>query len=238
MINVPSSFATLGSVAIWGLSMLAVSVSTDENTLIETVRPYVDSICDSFDQIPSDRKALLQEVADYIRQRHTDGREAQLVFICTHNSRRSHLGQVWCQIAAAYYGVSGVGTYSGGTEATACNLRTIQALRRAGLSVVTSSAGDNPVYLIQYADTAPPIRAYSKIYSAEGNPQREFAAMMCCSDADEKCPMVSGAEARFALHYDDPKLADGTSAETARYDERSREIAREMFFILSRVAAK
>jgi hypothetical protein len=179
---------------------------------------------------------MLSDVATYVLERAKSDQLANLVFICTHNSRRSHFSQVWCQVAAEYYGVSGINAYSGGIEATACNIRTVRALRRAGLSVATSTRGDNPVYLIQYSDDKPPIRAYSKIYSAEGNPSRKFAAVICCSDADKKCPLVIGADGRFPLHYDDPKSADGTPQEAARYDQRSFQIACEMFFVMSQVA--
>ncbi|REJ98509.1 MAG: protein-tyrosine-phosphatase [Planctomycetota bacterium] len=203
--------------------------------MIEPVRPYVRGVVDSIDSLPAERKDKLSRVAEYIAARVADGETAKLVFICTHNSRRSHLSQIWCQTAAAYYGVPRVATYSGGTEATACNIRTIRALRRAGLSAVASTEGENPVYLVQYSELRPPIRAYSKVYSQEGNPTSEFAAMMCCSDADRECPDVAGADGRFPLHYEDPKVADNTPEEAQRYDERSLEIAREMFFLMAEV---
>ena len=38
-----------------------------------------------------------------------------------------------------------------------------------------------------------------------------------------------------AIHYADPRLCDDTPAETSAYNERCREIAREMFYIMSEV---
>src|SRR5690606_25102910 len=102
---------------------------------------------------------------------------------------------------------------------------------RAGLSVVATGRGDNPIYLIQFSEARDPIRAFSKVYTEHGNPMSDFAALMCCSDADVRCPVVSGAEKRFSLHYEDPKEADGTPDEATRYDERSLQITREMFFV-------
>jgi len=37
--------------------------------------------------------------------------------------------------------------------------------------------------------------------------------------------------ARFALPYDDPKQSDGTPTEVKTYDERCRQIAREMLYM-------
>jgi arsenate reductase len=218
------------------VAMTATLTLANEAQLIEPVRPFVQRVVAAQNELSPERRKMLSDVAATVAERIRSDEQAQLVFICTHNSRRSHLSQVWCQVAAEYYGVSGVQTFSGGTEATACNIRTVRSLRRAGLSVAASTGGDNPVYLIQYTDEKPPIRAFSKVYSEDGNPSKKFVAMMCCSDADEKCPLIVGADRRFPLHYDDPKSADGTPQEAARYDERSFQIACEMFFVMSQVA--
>lgn len=204
--------------------------------LIEPVRSFAERLDEGIDSLPQDRQVLLDGVCDYISTRVKRGEPVRLVFICTHNSRRSHLAQVWCQIAAARYNVPGIETFSGGTEATACNIRTVRVLRRAGLSVVATSQTDNPVYLAQYSDALPPLQLYSKVYSSNGNPSSGFAAMLCCSDADEQCPLVSGSDGRFGLHYEDPKSADNSPAERQRYDERNLQIAQEMFRVMSEVA--
>ncbi|MBI1346972.1 protein-tyrosine-phosphatase [bacterium] len=206
--------------------------------LLEPLHPFVAEVVATIDSLPSERQELLTRVADDVVSRVQTGKPVHLTFICTHNSRRSHLAQIWCQVAAAYYEVPGVETYSGGTEATACNIRTVRSLRRAGLSVATMTPGKNPVYLVQYAESAPALKVFSKVYSEEGNPQSNYLAMMCCSDADQNCPIVRGASARFSLQYLDPKVSDGTPEEAARYDERSRQIAQEMFFLMANVAQR
>lgn len=206
-----------------------------EADLIEGIRPYVAGVVGEFGQIPEPRKKELTKAALFVRSQIAAGQEAKLTFICTHNSRRSHLSQIWAQAAALYYDVAGVKTFSGGTEATACNIRTVGALRRSGLEITDSTGGKNPVYLVQYGKTAPPIRAFSKVYSGEGNPTEGFAAMMTCTQADGNCPVVEGSAIRIRIHYEDPKVADDTPGEASRYDERCRQIAREMFFMMSRV---
>ena len=204
-------------------------------TLLPPLRSYTDEVAGELDAISDERKIVLGEIAATIAARLEDGVDANVTFICTHNSRRSHMSQIWAQTAACYYGLDRVHAYSGGTEVTACNCRTITAMRRAGFTIEDATAGDNPLYLVRYADDRPPIRAYSKLYNADGNPKDGFIALMTCSKADKSCPVVKGAVARYAIHYTDPRLCDDTPTETTAYNERCREIAREMFYIMSQV---
>jgi hypothetical protein len=213
----------------------ACTTAAAETSLLEPLRPYVVKVIGGVDTIPAERRDMLKATADFISKQLAEGKEAKLIFICTHNSRRSHLGQVWAQVAAFYYGVPNVTTFSGGVEIRECNIRTVQALRRAGMAIVRSTEGKNPVYLAQYADNAVPMRLFSKIYNMDGNPTEGFGAMMCCADADTKCPAVFGQLIRIPLHYNDPKAADNTPEEGAKYDERSLQIATEMFYVMSLV---
>ena len=206
-----------------------------ESLLLEPLRGYAREVAASAAEISAERQDVLRQVAETIQQPLAVGTRVNLTFICTHNSRRSHLGQIWAQVAATLYGIPAgqVRTFSGGTEVTACNLRTVRALRRTGLSVVEAEANaGNPVYLVQFAEQEPPLRAFSKVYHRDGNPSENFLALMCCSDADDKCPIVTGATNRFALYYLDPKNSDDTPQEDACYDERCRQIAIEMFFMM------
>jgi hypothetical protein len=143
------------------------------------------------------------------------------------------MSQIWAQTAAHYFGLDQVHAFSGGTEATACNCRTIAAMRRVGFDIQDATSGENPLYLVRYAEDRAPIRAYSKLYNADDNPKQDFIALMTCSSADKSCPVVEGAVARYAIHYADPRLCDDTPTETSAYNERCREIAREMFYIMS-----
>lgn len=212
-------------------------VTKAENTLqvLEASASRIDAMHVRVDVIPNERREVLDSAAEFVATKLTAGEIAELTFICTHNSRRSHLSQIWAQVAADYYGLDRVKTYSGGTEATACNIRTVRALRRSGLEVVATTAGDNPKYLVQYAENRPAMEVYSKVYDSQANPQDGYAAMMCCGDVDERCPVVHGAEIRVPLHYKDPKAADDTPNEAATYDERSAEIGGEMFYLFWKV---
>ena len=196
---------------------------------------YIQQAQQGFDRIPDKRKQQLKKLAQFVQTKIKSGEEAQLIFICTHNSRRSHMGQLWARVAADYYGVSDVRTFSGGTEATAFNPRAVAALERAGFTIEKTSEGDNPHYRVGYASDAPTQEAFSKKYDDTVNPSENFAAIMTCSQADANCPLVPGATLRIAIPYEDPKEADGTPEEATRYDERSQQITTEMLYCFSQV---
>ncbi|MBL7827394.1 MAG: protein-tyrosine-phosphatase [Saprospiraceae bacterium] len=193
------------------------------------------SILPPLETLPDERKDVLKALITYIIEKRQKGEPVKLTFICTHNSRRSHLGQIWAQVAAYYYGIEPVDCFSGGTETTACNPRTVAAMQRAGFDIQAVSEGDNPFYLIRYADGMHPLLAFSKVYDQKPNPERGFAAVMTCSHAEENCPFIPGTERRIAVMYEDPKVSDGTPQESAVYDERCRQIAQEMMYVFEQV---
>ena len=226
---------TIGIIALYCAGCSGTHQSRSNANLLPPLLPYVNEVANELETVSAERRAVLGEIAGSITARLENGEEAKLTFICTHNSRRSHMSQIWAQTAAYYYGLEKVHAFSGGTEATACNCRTVAAMRRVGFAIEDATTGDNPLYLVRYADDRPPIRAYSKLYNADANPKGDFIALMTCSVADQTCPVVKGAIARYAIHYADPRLCDDTPTETSAYNERCREIAREMFYIMSEV---
>ena len=180
-------------------------------------------------------KSELQPLIDFIQGKVSTNNNINLNFICTHNSRRSHLSQVWAQVAAHYFNVKNVYCYSGGTEATALFPMAAKALELAGLKVNNLSDGNNPVYSIKYAENEHPIIAFSKTYDNEFNPKSEFAAIMTCNNADVGCPFIPGAEKRIPVKYDDPKAFDNTPQQAEKYTERSNQIASEMLYVFSQI---
>lgn len=188
-----------------------------------------------FDHITSDRKGILQPLIDFIQDKHRAQREIRLNLICTHNSRRSHLSQVWAQTAAGYYGIKNVFCYSGGTEATALFPMVAETLRHTGFKVQVIAEGNNPVYAIKYSDNEHPVIGFSKTYDHEFNPSGAFAAIMTCSQADGGCPFILGAEKRIPITFEDPKAFDNTPWQVEKYQERSLQIATEMFYVFSQI---
>lgn len=194
------------------------------HTKLET---YITTVISRFETIGEERQVLLQSMAQSIAF-HDD---VALNFICTHNSRRSHYGQIWSAIAADYYGYS-IQTFSGGTEVTAFNPNAIASLVRAGL-IAKKLDGSNPKVELYFSDSAKPLVCFSKLFDDEANPNKNFLAVMTCSEANEKCPFVPGALKRIPLTYEDPKISDGTTEQNAMYDERCLQIATEMFYLFS-----
>lgn len=185
--------------------------------------------------VSDERKEVLQPLIDYIQNKVTSNQEIRLNFICTHNSRRSHLSQIWAQTMAFQFGISRVFCYSGGTEATAMFPKVAETLRNQGFQIQKLSQDNNPVYAVKFDENQAPIICFSKTYSDDFNPKNNFGAILTCNNADEGCPMVFGAEARFPIKYNDPKAFDGTDLMNEKYAERSLEIASEMYYVFSQI---
>ena len=198
----------------------------------------IDELQQTFHKIPEERKELLKSLEDYISNKIKEGNEISFTFICTHNSRRSHMAQIWAQTSAEYYGIPNVNCYSGGTEAMAFNFRAVEAVKKAGFKIIKLDESDNPIYFVYYSDDKEALKCFSKVYNDPSNPQNDYAAIMTCSDADENCPIVFGAEARFPIRYNDPKEFDGTELEEKKYQERFDQIGTEMLFAFSNINRK
>lgn len=189
----------------------------------------------SSQSISDERKVVLLPLVNYIQEKVNAGESIRLHFICTHNSRRSHLSQIWAQTMAYYIGLKNVSCYSGGTEATAIFIKVLETLTSQGFQVLRLSGNENPVVAVKFAANENPILCFSKTYDHPFNPSTQFGAVMTCSNADEGCPIVVGSEARFPIKYDDPKAYDGTPLQTEKYAERSLDIAREMWWVFSQI---
>lgn len=187
------------------------------------------------ESITAERKKTLQPLIDFIQSKTTNHQEIRLNLICTHNSRRSHLSQVWAQTASAYFNIKNVFCYSGGTEATAMFPIVAKTLENQGFKIKTISEGSNPVYTIKYADNEHPIICFSKTYDDDFNPKNEFVAILTCSQADGGCPFIAGAEKRIPITFEDPKAFDNTPQQVEKYEERSLQIATEMFYVFSQI---
>ena len=172
--------------------------------LVETINNVT-----TFQNISEERKNILRPLIDFVQQKVNNSQEISINFICTHNSRRSHLSQVWAQVAAAYYTIPNVHCYSGGTEETALFPKVAETLTHQGLSIFKIADTDNPV--------------------------SAFVAIMTCSQADGGCPFIAGAEKRIPITFEDPKISDNTQEQSKVYADRSLQIATEMFYVFSKI---
>ena len=199
------------------------------NSIIELIK--------EFNLITENRKQKLENLALVINESLTNFGKAEITVICTHNSRRSQLGQLWIKTAAIHYGIKNIYTFSGGTEATSFNCRMVNAVKEYGFKVKQLDENANPKYhiLLGEEDESMDI-LFSKVYSENYNPQSNYIAIMVCSQADEGCPFVTGAFKRISLPYLDPKEFDDTELESIKYLEKVKEIGREMLYMLSKTA--
>jgi arsenate reductase (thioredoxin) len=203
--------------------------------MFQKIRMYCDNLKSEFSHIPQERKRLLEKLADYIKSKNSAGKSVKQVYICTHNSRRSHFGQIWAKVASDYYQIPDIQTYSGGTVATAFHSNAINALVRIGFIIKPINFDKNTTYQVTYDDAKPSIECFSKTYDHFKNPRNEFVAIMTCSEAEENCPFIPGADLRIGTTYDDPKAFDNTPQQDVKYDERCRQIARETLYVFSKV---
>ncbi|MFT6054467.1 MAG: arsenate reductase [Roseivirga sp.] len=192
---------------------------------------YIEQL--EIERISEEREQVLQPLIDYIGSKRNENLPIQLNFICTHNSRRSQWSQIWAKAISEYFGIA-TDCFSGGVETTAFNENAVNALKEAGFQV-KQKGQENPVYSITYADASGTIEMFSKQFDDKTNPRSDFAAIMTCSHADENCPVIPGAAIRIPIRYDDPKAFDGTPLMAAKYLERCKEIATEMYFVFSQI---
>lgn len=215
------------------LLLFSIETIIAQNNFNRKLKRYAAMTISESDQIDDERKTILKEIGDFLLKETREDGKADIIFICTQNSRRSQIAQVWLQTAMTYYGINGAQVFSGGLEGTAFHPNAVTALERAGFNATGVRSGDNLVYTLSNG-TASDIM-YSKKYTDRQNPQKDFVAIMVCSDADKSCPIVKGADARFSFPYDDPRYYDDTPSQDIKYDETVRLIAREMFYLANYV---
>ncbi len=208
-------------------------VKPNTTTMFQNLNTTIESI--SKTTITEERKAVLQPLIDFIQSKVDIQQSIRLNFICTHNSRRSHLSQIWAQTLAFHFGIRNVICYSGGTEATAMFPKVGEILTNQGFQIQQLSSDNNPVYALKYDENEAAIVCFSKTFDDAFNPNSGFATIMTCSSADAGCPFIAGAEKRLPIRYEDPKAFDGTDLMDAKYAERSLEIASELYFVFSEI---
>jgi arsenate reductase len=208
-------------------------MTSTQSTLFSNIEKLIKQL--KPETISDERKSILQPLTDFVQSKVTKGQKIRINFICTHNSRRSHLSQVWAQTMAHYFSLNNVYCYSGGTKATALFPVVAETLKNSGFEVHTISEGNNPVYRIKFANNEHPVIGFSKKLDDDFNPKSEFAAIMTCDSANEACPFVPGAEKRIPITFEDPKRFDNTPQQLEKYKERSLQIATELLYVFSQI---
>ncbi|MBW3523398.1 protein-tyrosine-phosphatase [Chryseobacterium sp. NKUCC03_KSP] len=199
----------------------------------QQIKERCEIISKNFKEIDPERKGLLEKLASHIQEKFHSGKEINLVYVCTHNSRRSYLGQIWAKVAADFYGFN-INTFSAGTEATAFNQNAINALRSAGFDVEKLDETTNPKYEVVFGENKSSF-CFSKVIDDGTLPKENFVAVMTCGDADENCPFIPGCDLRIGTTYFDPRSYDNSILQEEKYTERSNQIAMECLYVFSLV---
>jgi hypothetical protein len=226
--------------------VVEASVPESRRRLFPKIREHADFLTTSLDLIDEPHRLASRQLVEWIALNYRPKEVLDVIVVCTGNSRRSVLGATAGNIAAAYYGMPEIRFHSGGTAPTACNIRTVRALKDLGVEVEpTGTEADrgepktaNPVYRVRWGIPgelgAPPMEAveFSKRYDDASIPQKGFAAVMVCSEADASCPFVKGASLRVSMPYLDPKIYDGGVYESSKYAERRDDMMRLMLAVI------
>ncbi len=203
-----------------------------EGSLFLPLKNYLQRLKDVV--INTERIKNLDLLCTTMLQKNKEDVFPNLNFICTHNSRRSTIAQIWAKTMAFSFDLP-IDCFSGGVEITAFNLRAVKAMRRAGFQII-GKGSDNPIYSVAFTDAVDPLNTFSKKFDDPSNPSSKFIAVMTCAHADENCPVIYGAEARIPVRYVDPKIADDTPEESETYDARVLQIGAEMHYLFKSLA--
>lgn len=202
--------------------------------VLQNIQSQIEAL--NLASVEASRRLLLDDLATAIQQDLNTTGAVNIQCICTHNSRRSMLAQVWAQTMAHYFGIKTVVCFSGGTEATAPYAQIVETLKFQGFVVHPIEYNEQEAFEVRYSDSEAPITLFSKVYNETGmNPSSNFIAVLTCSQVANDCPVVQGASHRFALTYTDPKQYDNSPLKAAKYLETSNLIALEWLYIFSKI---
>ena len=170
---------------------------------------------------PSNKqKERLEKVINQINK--LLGSSRSIVFICTHNSRRSQFCEFWAKYFSNHYDKN-LNIYSAGVEKTEVYNGVFKALLRCGVKKL-----NNKLVIDKQS-----IRLESK--TLEEIHLKSFISIINCSDAEKNCPIDFRSIANINLKYEDPKSFDGSSSEEDEYFNTSYLIARELNYIIRNI---
>ncbi|CAN5443027.1 hypothetical protein BH11PLA2_BH11PLA2_15120 [soil metagenome] len=227
------------AISLVTMEKLMKGIPLSRTNMNAKIRLHADLLSTQFDIISEAHREPAAELVNWIVKNYQAGQSLGVIIICTGNTRRSMLGATMGNVAAAYYGLPNIGFFSGGTEPDAFNLRTISTLKEIGLEIEATGQEatrgtknhPNPIYAVKWG-TGLETREFSKKYGDAQNPQKDFAAIMVCSEADASCPKVTGASIRIPAPYLDPKAFDGAPIEAGKYAERRDDMGRLMLSVM------
>jgi len=203
--------------------------------LFPSLSRNVDRLSQETTAIGPQRTQLLEQAARQIVDRFKAEETLHFSVVCTHNARRSQIGQAWLNALASYDGLSNVEAFSAGTETSAFHPNAVKALQTIGFQIGETKEGSNPHYQTQIGEAHPAFTQFSKTLDDPSIPQEHLVAIMVCRSADEACPFVPGASLRLSIPFEDPGKTDQTPEAPAAYLATAEEIGRAFNFLLAEI---
>lgn len=115
--------------------------------LYDPLKSFLKNRTCEFSRIDDLRKQTLIEFSKTIQNSFSKNDFSKLIFVCTHNSRRSQIAQMLALASADFLELPGIEAYSGGTETTEFYIRSVQALINVGFKIDKETHNaQNPKY--------------------------------------------------------------------------------------------
>jgi len=179
-------------------------------------------------KIQGGRIEILNKIAKDINKNQDLNHYPDLLFVCTHNSRRSQFAEIWAKTIAFIYNKK-INIFSAGITEENFNWRAINVLQKIGFSITNDSK-----YHVEFSKNHKPIKMYSKTID-HINSENPLIAVMICAEANADCPNVNTAIKKRLLSYLDPKKWDNTKLEKIKYLETCTMIATEISYLFSKI---
>ncbi|MGC8641185.1 MAG: hypothetical protein ACP5XB_15065 [Isosphaeraceae bacterium] len=211
------------------------------STLEPVLAAHLDTLDGDLDGIAEPHRSAGRQLAQWLAAHYRPGITLPVVVVCTGNSRRSMLGAMMGNAAAAFIGLPEIRFWSAGTAPSAFNPRAIATLRAVGFEIAPtgheaprgSDGLPNPRYRVVWGSgQGQELIEFSKALGDPSLPKGGFAAVMVCDEADAGCPIVPGAAMRISMPFADPKAFDEGTEEQERYAAAGDTFGRLMMAVL------
>ena len=193
------------------------------NKVHENIKEFILKLNEN--SISKKRLKILDKIINELNKNTLKNNYPKIIFICTHNSRRSQLAEIWSHTFSFIFKKKNK-IFSAGTSKEEFNIRAINVLEKIGFKIKE----EGKKYIFNFSENCNSIHMYSKDIS-ELNLKNHFITIMTCADSDKNCPAIPNALARILLSYKDPKSFDNSKQETNKYIATSKKIALELFYL-------
>ena len=167
------------------------------------------------------RKKRLDNIASVINENLNKTRS--IVFLCTHNSRRSQICEVWGKVFAEIYRKK-ININSAGAFKTVVHSQVYESIVKCGLIVNNKKEifFDKKKFKLNSKTT-------------DSITMKNFIAVMTCSDAEKSCPHDPKSIRNIKMFFNDPRIYDETDKMSREYLKTTTYIAEELNYIFKNI---